>query len=105
MNIHTRTVEEQPTVEQFKDAMRVLRQWVAHSDLDLISSPDADILARFVPTKYPQMSAEYPDGFVADETYRATMPDLQDGPSKLSKGDHHPLQHLGISNFRERIRN
>lgn len=104
MNIHTRTVEEQPTVEQLKDAMRVLRQWVAHSDLDLISSPDADILARFVPTRYPQMSAEYPDGFVADETYRATMPDLQNGPSKLIKGEHQQIQHVGISNFRLPIR-
>ena len=104
MNIHTRTVEEQPTVEQLKDAMRVLRQWVAHSDLDLILSPDADILARFIPTKYPQMSAEYPDGFVADETYRATMPDLQNGPSKLIKGEHQQIQHVGISNFRLPIR-
>ena len=104
MNIHTRTVEEQPTVDQLKDAMRVLRQWVTHSDLEQISSLDAEIISLFLPSKYPQLSSEYPKDFVVDEAYKASMPDLQNGPSKLIKGENQQIQHVGISNFRLPIR-
>ena len=104
MNIHTRTVEQKPSRDQLKDAMRVLRQWVAHSDGVKIETLDAEILSRFLPSKYPELSAKYPSDFEVDETYKASMPDLQNGPSKLIKGENQQIQHVGISNFRLPIR-
>ena len=104
MNIHTRSVEQQPTLDQLKDAMRVLRQWAAHSDPEQIDSLDAELLSRFVPSKYPDLSSEYPADFKADDAYKASMPDLQNGPSKLIKGENQQIQHVGISNFRLPIR-
>ena len=104
MNIHTRTVEQKPSRDQLKDAMRVLRQWVAHSDSEKIETLDAEILSRFVPSKYPDLSSKYPSDFKVDETYKASMPDLQNGPSQLIKGENQQIQHVGISNFRLPIR-
>ncbi|MFL2786103.1 MAG: GTP cyclohydrolase FolE2 [Paracoccaceae bacterium] len=104
MNIHTRTVEQKPSRDQLNDAMRVLRQWVAHSDSEKIETLDAEILSRFVPSKYPDLSAKYPSDFKVDETYKASMPDLQNGPSQLIKGENQQIQHVGISNFRLPIR-
>lgn len=42
----------------------------------------------------------YAADFVADATYKASMPDLQNGPSSLIKGAKTEIQHVGISNFR-----
>lgn len=53
---------------------------------------------------YPKLSRMYPDTFVADELYRATLPDLQNGPSSLIVGAHMQIQHVGISNFRLPVR-
>jgi GTP cyclohydrolase I len=41
---------------------------------------------------------------VADETYKAGLPDLQNGPSSLIRGEKQQIQHVGISNFRLPIR-
>src|SRR5690606_23857784 len=38
------------------------------------------------------------------EDYKASMPDLQNGPSSLIKGARTQIQHVGISNFRLPIR-
>ena len=50
------------------------------------------------------MARAYPDAFEVDEAYKATMPDLQNGPSSLIKGSKQQIQHVGISNFRLPIR-
>ncbi len=49
-------------------------------------------------------SREYPADFKVDETYRASLPDLQNGPASLIVGANTPIQHVGISNFRLPIR-
>lgn len=49
---------------------------------------------------YPEFKRDYPDTFVATESYRATLPDLQNGPSSLIRGRNCAIQHVGISNFR-----
>lgn len=49
---------------------------------------------------YPEFRRVYPDSFVATEGYRATLPDLQNGPSSLIRGKNSAIQHVGISNFR-----
>ena len=46
------------------------------------------------------LNRTYPADFRPDAAYRATMPDLQNGPSSLIKGARAEIQHVGISNFR-----
>ncbi|MGJ5618504.1 GTP cyclohydrolase FolE2, partial [Sulfitobacter sp. MF3-043] len=53
---------------------------------------------------YPSFNRTYPDEFVAGDNYKATMPDLQNGPSSLIRGARQQIQHVGISNFRLPIR-
>ncbi len=54
--------------------------------------------------KYPAFSRDYPADFAVDAAYKASLPDLQNGPSSLIKGAHRRIQHVGISNFRLPIR-
>ena len=55
-------------------------------------------------TLAPELSTEYPADFAVDDAYRATMPDLQNGPANLIKGARQQIQHVGISNFRLPVR-
>ncbi|MEL6299801.1 MAG: GTP cyclohydrolase FolE2 [Pseudomonadota bacterium] len=48
----------------------------------------------------PQLNREYPSDFQPDAAYKASMPDLQNGPQSLIKGAKRGIQHVGISNFR-----
>lgn len=57
----------------------------------------------FVPV-YPALSRTYPADFTVDEQYRASLPDLQNGPASLIVGARKVIQHVGISNFRLPIR-
>ncbi len=100
MNIHTCGVEKIPDEKDVIDAMRVLRNWVAHSDGAALSIPDAAILARILPTNYPELNNSYQKDFLADAAYVEQMPDLQNGPSSLIRGENRQIQHVGISNFR-----
>ncbi|MDK3018595.1 GTP cyclohydrolase FolE2 [Pseudodonghicola flavimaris] len=52
----------------------------------------------------PELSREYPAGFIVDAAYRAGLPDLQNGPASLIRGTPRRIQHVGISNFRLPIR-
>lgn len=47
-----------------------------------------------------ELNRSYPAEFEPDAAYKATMPDLQNGPSSLIKGEKTGIQHVGISNFR-----
>lgn len=53
---------------------------------------------------YPHFQRVYDQNFQVDAAYKATMPDLQNGPASLIKGENSPIQHVGISNFRLPIR-
>ncbi|MEM1199149.1 MAG: GTP cyclohydrolase FolE2, partial [Pseudomonadota bacterium] len=46
------------------------------------------------------LNRTYPEEFVVDAAYKASMPDLQNGPESLIKGAKREIQHVGISNFR-----
>ncbi|PRX38180.1 GTP cyclohydrolase I [Meinhardsimonia xiamenensis] len=50
------------------------------------------------------LSRDYDSDFVPDEAYRASLPDLQNGPASLIRGERGLIQHVGISNFRLPIR-
>ncbi len=90
-----------------EQALAVLRAWAAAADPVEVARLDPAI-ARLLPgrevTNYPDLSRSYPDGFRPDAAYRASMPDLQNGPSSLIVGAKAAIQHVGISNFRLPIR-
>jgi len=104
---HQSNVQAAPERDEAIDALAVLRRWAAAVTPEEVADLDPSI-ARLLPrgevSNYPALSRTYPEGFDASADYRATMPDLQNGPSSLIKGAHQQLQHVGISNFRLPIR-
>ena len=50
------------------------------------------------------LSHAYPTDFVANDAYKASLPDLQNGPASLIRGAKRQIQHVGISNFRLPVR-
>ena len=65
-------------------------------------------IARLLPghalPNYPDLSRVYDDAFRVDATYKAGLPDLQNGPASLIVGAKTRIEHVGISNFRLPIR-
>lgn len=107
MNVHPRDIDDTPDREQAADALKVLRQWAMTASASEISQLDptvARLLPGPAPMNYPALSRDYPDDFEVDAAYRATLPDLQNGPSSLIRGAKQQIQHVGISNFRLPIR-
>ncbi|GAB4383462.1 GTP cyclohydrolase FolE2 [Albidovulum sp.] len=100
-------IEQEPQREEAERALALLRRWAARADPAEVARLDPAI-ARLLPGRavgnYPDLSRSYPADFVADAAYRASMPDLQNGPSSLIVGARAPIQHVGISNFRLPIR-
>ncbi|WP_170769397.1 GTP cyclohydrolase FolE2 [Ruegeria lacuscaerulensis] len=107
MNVHPRDIDDAPDHDEAAAALKVLRKWAVSATDAEISQLDPAI-ARLVPgqetSNYPSLSRDYPEDFKADEAYRATLPDLQNGPSSLIRGAKQQIQHVGISNFRLPIR-
>lgn len=96
-----------PDRDEAAAALRVLRNWAARatSAERATLAPDLTALAGVSADAAPQTAAaapsrRYDSTFVPDAAYRATMPDLQNGPASLIRGAHAPLQHVGISGFR-----
>jgi GTP cyclohydrolase I len=98
---------ELPDREEAKRALAVLRDWDAAADPVEVAQLDPSI-ARLLPggevSNYPALSRDYPSDFVPDADYKASMPDLQNGPASLIQGAKRHIQHVGISNFRLPIR-
>lgn len=96
-----------PNGEEAAEALAILRAWAAKADPSEVARLDPAI-ARLLPGRevgnYPDLSRVYPDDFRPDAAYRASMPDLQNGPSSLIVGARAQIQHVGISNFRLPIR-
>ncbi|MBS0126564.1 GTP cyclohydrolase FolE2 [Thetidibacter halocola] len=103
MNIHTPDIDLKPSREEAEQALALLRRWTGKAHDAEIAELDP-ILARLTPDAqpdaYPVLNRDYPHGFAADAAYKATLPDLQNGPSSLIKGANRTIQHVGISNFR-----
>ncbi|MEO1679379.1 MAG: GTP cyclohydrolase FolE2 [Pseudomonadota bacterium] len=104
MTIHTPDLSARtPTQEDAAAALDTLRAWASaqpaeavHADLD----PDLALLLD----GYPSFARDYDAGFSVDAAYRATLPDLQNGPESLIRGKRARIQHVGISNFRLPLR-
>ncbi|RYI13992.1 MAG: GTP cyclohydrolase I FolE2, partial [Acetobacteraceae bacterium] len=104
MNIHTPAIDRLPTRDEAEAALAVLRQWAGKSSDEDISRLDSAV-GWLVPGQgYPALSRIYPESFKVDAAYKASLPDLQNGPSSLIRGDRTRIQHVGISNFRLPIR-
>ncbi|MCV2868136.1 GTP cyclohydrolase FolE2 [Defluviimonas sp. WL0002] len=100
-------IDREPERADAEQALRLLRRWAAQADPTEVARLDPAI-ARLLPGRevgnYPDLSRVYPQNFAADAAYRASMPDLQNGPSSLIVGAKAQIQHVGISNFRLPIR-
>ncbi|AXI56824.1 GTP cyclohydrolase FolE2 [Sulfitobacter sp. JL08] len=107
MNLHAPDLTALPDADDAQAALDVLRQWAAQASPADIAQLDPS-LAALIPasglTDYPALSREYPEAFTVDATYKAGLPDLQNGPSSLIRGARRQIQHVGISNFRLPIR-
>ncbi|MGR3623934.1 GTP cyclohydrolase FolE2 [Pseudophaeobacter sp.] len=107
MNIPTPDLSEKPDLQAAEAALAVLRQWAEGATPTEVAQLEPAV-ARLLPGRelgnYPDLSREYPQDFKSDEAYRATLPDLQNGPASLIRGAKEQIQHVGISNFRLPIR-
>src|SRR6056297_2309076 len=107
MNMHPSEMNPTPDRDAAKAALDVLRDWARTASPEEVADLDP-VIARLLPgsemSNYPALSRTYPDGFEVTDAYRATLPDLQNGPASLIRGTKQQLQHVGISNFRLPIR-
>lgn len=103
MNVHPSTMNSAPDRDDAKQALALLRAWAQTATPEEVADLEPSI-ARLLPTgqmsNYPTLTRSYPEDFTVDAAYRATLPDLQNGPSSLIRGSKQHLQHVGISNFR-----
>lgn len=107
MNIQSPSAEKTADLDEARAALARLRAWVSTATPEELAAVDPAV-ARLLPgnglTNHVPLSRDYPSDFVADEDYRATLPDLQNGPESLIRGAKKTIQHVGISNFRLPIR-
>jgi GTP cyclohydrolase I len=97
MNIHLNTSDLAPSADEAAKAMAMLRRWASQASAAELASLGATAL---LDGNYPDLSRQYPEGFVVDDAYKASLPDLQNGPASLIRGAKQHIQHVGISNFR-----
>ena len=107
MNIHTNDMDRDPSREEAEHALALLRRWAGQATPEEVATLDP-LVSRLIPgrevSNYPALARAYPEDFVVDEDYKASMPDLQNGPTSLIKGAKQQIQHVGISNFHLPIR-
>ncbi|MHA6344534.1 GTP cyclohydrolase FolE2 [Roseivivax sp. CAU 1761] len=110
MNVHIPEIDRQPSEAEARAALAVLRNWAGTAQDAEIAALDPAV-AGLLPgagsgagAAYPVLSRAYDSDFLVDAPYRATLPDLQNGPASLIRGARRRIQHVGISNFRLPIR-
>lgn len=103
MNIHLR--EAGAGASEAADLLDRLRRWAGTATPDEIAAL-APAVRDLLPAGAGEapLSSDYPHDFAADAAYRATLPDLQNGPESLIRGDRRRIEHVGISNFRLPVR-
>jgi GTP cyclohydrolase IB len=104
MNVHTPEIDRKPSRAEAEAALAVLRQWAGKSSDAEISTLDAAVGYLTPGEGYPAFNRDYPGDFQVDAAYKDSLPDLQNGPSSLIKGERQLIQHVGISNFRLPLR-
>ena len=101
MTIHSPSIDREPGHAEAEAALALLRRWARDMPAEVVASLDP-ALAPVLATG--GLNRDYPADFRPDATYKATLPDLQNGPSSLIRGAKAVIQHVGISNFRLPIR-
>ena len=100
-------LDRDPTRQDAEAALAILRRWAVDVTPEEVAQLDP-LVSRLIPgqevTNYPALARAYPEVFEVDDDYKASMPDLQNGPSSLIRGAQQQIQHVGISNFRLPIR-
>ncbi|UWQ20757.1 GTP cyclohydrolase FolE2 [Jannaschia sp. W003] len=91
MNVHAPDIDRDVSEAEAQDALALLRRYAAQQ------APEA---RAGLPGEYPALAAVFDAGLQADDAYRATLPDLQNGPASTIRGADRRIQHVGISNFR-----
>ncbi|MBC7739406.1 MAG: GTP cyclohydrolase I FolE2 [Candidatus Saccharibacteria bacterium] len=99
MNIHQSDMGATPSVAEAEAALSLLKHWAARATAAEIVALDPAV-GVFLGQGYPLMSRDYPHGFRVSDSYKAGLPDLQNGPASLIVGTKQVIQHVGISNFR-----
>ncbi len=105
MNIRTPKPGEAqplPTRAEAETALARLKLWAEAAGPEAAAELGQGV-ASLLATERP-LSRRYPADFRPDAAYRAGLPDLQNGPASLIRGEKQLLQHVGISNFRLPIR-
>ena len=98
MTIHAEGIDRDPDLGDARAALDLLRRFHA-------TAPAADRTALLrSPDAHPALATTYPEGFEADAAYRATLPDIQNGPAATIRGADRRIQHVGVSNFRLPLR-
>ncbi len=105
MNIHTRKLGEEISESEVNEALAVLQKWKDQGGvLDLSDEKLMPPQVVSLWMQYPELTDNYSNDFKLDGEYKASLPDLQNGPSSLIKGSNQIIQHVGISNFKLPIR-
>jgi GTP cyclohydrolase I len=104
MNVHPKDMQASPDRDAAAEALATLRKWVAAASDAEVTALDPAVARLVDEGEYPLLSDEYPSEFAPDAAYKASMPDLQNGPASLIRGSRRMIQHVGISNFRLPIR-
>lgn len=99
MNKMTGPLTAAPTREDAEEALETLRQLATH-DPAAAASLGLSALTALRPNAAAALNRDYPEDFEVDAAYKASLPDLQNGPESLIKGAKADIQHVGISNFR-----
>lgn len=103
MNIHSKDVDALLTRADAERALTILRRWASTAtkkELHEIDTLRESPLPGHLLNVYPDLKRSYPKDFVADQGYKDSLPDLQNGSSSLIRGAKQHIQHVGISNFR-----
>ena len=105
MNVHIGAVASEPTQDEARAALALLKQWAESASMAERAALDPAVSKLLTPAQdYSEFSRSYPQDFTVDAAYKAGLPDLQNGPASLIKGAKRQIQHVGISNFRLPIR-
>ncbi|MBC7478153.1 MAG: GTP cyclohydrolase I FolE2 [Pseudorhodobacter sp.] len=99
VNIHQSDMGAVPSVAEAEAALSLLKQWADRATAAEIVALDPAV-GVLLGQGYPLMSRDYPQGFRVSDSYKAGLPDLQNGPASLIVGSKQVIQHVGISNFR-----
>ncbi|GHE00004.1 GTP cyclohydrolase [Defluviimonas sp. 20V17] len=98
--MNMRIDEPQDEAKNAAAALKTLKTW-------LETAPEAERAARaaeLAALTGSELSRDYDSEFAVDAAYRESLPDLQNGPASLIRGQNRPIQHVGISNFRLPLR-